>query len=148
MAAVRPHAHIRPESAMGHFRTFADALSAMARWLSHAILGPYCRTWGCLGAMLWSDRVLFVRDMLQPVHVHAIEVLVDGDVNHGDAGGRSMPVLLARRDPHRIAGPDLAHRTAPGLHASNARDDVQRLTERVRVPSGPRAGCEGHAHGS
>jgi hypothetical protein len=32
-----------------------------------------------------------------------------------------MPVLLAGRDPSGVAGPDLAHRTAPGLHPPNVR---------------------------
>ena len=85
-------------------------------------------------------------DRLKPVHVHAIEVLVDGDMNHPVVRGRSVPVLFARRDPHRVAGPKLAHRTTPGLGASHACDHVQRLAERVGVPGRASARFEGHAH--
>ena len=53
-----------------------------------------------------------------------------------------MPVLLARRYPDDVAGPDFPDGSALGLHAADARDHVQRLPKRMRVPGGPRAGLE------
>src|SRR5579875_3571667 len=54
----------------------------------------------------------------------------------------AVPMLLARRDPHRVAGADLADRPAPGLDPADARRDVQRLAERMRVPGRARARLE------
>src|SRR5579872_1306606 len=59
-----------------------------------------------------------------------------------------MPMLFARRDPDDVAWPDLQYRTAFGLEASDAIDDVKRLTERMGVPIRSRARLEGHATGA
>src|SRR3954468_13899011 len=48
-----------------------------------------------------------------------------------------MPVFFARRKPHHITRPDLLDRAAQPLHTAAARDDDQRLSERMRVPRGP-----------
>ena len=53
-----------------------------------------------------------------------------------------MPVFFARRNPDHVAGPDLADRSALGLHPADAGDHVQRLAERMGMPVGPRARLE------
>src|SRR6202011_1049481 len=60
-------------------------------------------------------------------------------------GGAAMPMLFVRRNPDDIARPDLAHRPALGLNPADARDDVQRLAQGVRMPIGPCARLEGDA---
>src|ERR1700756_4034622 len=56
-----------------------------------------------------------------------------------------MPVLLARRNPDHVAGLDFLDRLALGLKAADARDHVERLSERMGVPRGPRARLEAEA---
>src|ERR1700730_784840 len=56
-----------------------------------------------------------------------------------------MPMFLARRNPHYIARPDLAHGFALSLNPADAGDNEQRLAERMRMPIGPRARLEGDA---
>src|SRR3954449_677945 len=88
------------------------------------------------------DRVLLVGDVLEPGHVDAVLVLVQGEVDEPARRRRAMPMLLLRRDPDRVAGADLLDRAVPCLHPPDARDDVQRLPERMGVPGGARAGLE------
>ena len=54
-----------------------------------------------------------------------------------------MPVLLARRDPHRVASLDLPDRPAPGLHAPNTQDYVKGLAKWVGVPCRSGTGLKG-----
>jgi len=54
-------------------------------------------------------------------------------------------VLFAWRKPDYVAGPDLLDGAAPTLRTSTAEGDDQRLTERMRMPCGARAGLEGDA---
>jgi len=56
-----------------------------------------------------------------------------------------MPVLLAGRKPHNIAGADLLDRSAFSLSPSATRRDDERLSERVRVPRRPRTRLERYA---
>ena len=56
-----------------------------------------------------------------------------------------MPMFLARGKPDDIAGPNFLDGPAFPLSPAAARSNDQGLTERMRVPSGPRAGLEGHA---
>src|SRR5262249_38611588 len=74
----------------------------------------------------------------------AIERFLGGDMNH--AGGRrsAVPMLFVRRDPHDVAGFDLAHFAAPALHPARSRNHEQRLSERMRMPGGAGAGLEAH----
>src|SRR5262245_58635224 len=51
-------------------------------------------------------------------------------------------MLLAGRDPNRVAGPDFTNRLAPQLHPADAGNDVQGLAERVSVPRGARVRLE------
>lgn len=78
--------------------------------------------------------VLFVRHVLQPSDMGTIQGLLHGNMNHPGSGCCSVPVLLARRDPHRVPSLDLPDRPAPGLHAPNAQDHMKRLSEWVSMP--------------
>src|SRR5882757_6099703 len=89
-----------------------------------------------------SRAVLLVRDLLHPVDILAVQGFRDRDVRHGRRGCRAVPVLLARRKPHDIAGPDLFNGPAFGLHPAEARGDDQRLAKRMGVPHGPGTGLE------
>ena len=71
-------------------------------------------------------------------------MLLHGKVYHIGRGTTAMPVFFPRRDPHGIAGANLANGIAPKLDAPDAGDDVQRLTERMRVPGGARARLESY----
>ena len=75
----------------------------------------------------------------------AVELFLDGDVGHGRGRRGAVPVLLARREPDDIAGPDLLDRAALALDPAAAGRDDQRLAERMRVPGGAGAGLEGDA---
>ena len=60
-------------------------------------------------------------------------------------GRRAVPVLLARREPDHVAGPDFLDRPALALRPAAAGRHDQRLAQRVRVPRGPGARLEGDA---
>ena len=49
-----------------------------------------------------------------------------------------MPMFFVRWNPDDIAWPDLVDRSALGLKPADAREDIQRLAERMRMPIGPR----------
>ena len=83
-----------------------------------------------------SASVLFVADLLHPVHDFAEQCLLDRDVCHCGRGCGSMPMLLARRKPDHVARPDFLNRTAPMLCQPNAPRDDQCLTEWMRMPCG------------
>src|SRR5215469_10984647 len=53
-----------------------------------------------------------------------------------------MPMLLARRARHHIAGPDHLDRPTPALNQTEARSHNKRLPEWVRVPVAARARLE------
>src|SRR3954468_1271840 len=89
--------------------------------------------------------VFLVGHILHPLDMLAVERLLHRDVNHAGVGRSAMPVLLVRRNPHRVAGLDLADRPALRLHTTDAGDDMQGLSKRMRVPRGARARLEAHA---
>ena len=92
-----------------------------------------------------SGLVLFVADLFHPVDDLAVELFLNGDVRHGRGRRGAMPVLLAGREPDHIAGPDLLDRSALALSPAAAGRHDQGLTERMRMPCGPRARLEGDA---
>ena len=55
--------------------------------------------------------ILLVADLFHPIDHLAVNALLDRDVSHGRRGCGSMPMLLAQREPHDIAGPDLLDRS-------------------------------------
>src|SRR5262249_61439459 len=91
------------------------------------------------------DGILLIADVLEPLHVLAVERLLQRDMDHPGARPGAVPMLLARWNPDRVAGADFVDRSAPGLHAPRSGDDVQRLAERMGVPGGARARLEAHA---
>src|ERR1043166_5612386 len=91
------------------------------------------------------SRILCVGDVLEPGDGLAVERFLHGNVHHAGVGAGAVPVLLARRNPHGVAGADFAHRPALGLHPARAEDDVERLPERMGVPRGARARLEAPA---
>src|SRR5512135_2691881 len=110
------------------------------------LLAPVMTT--TLPAMLFP--VLFIAHLLQPLHRLAVETLLNRDVRHRRGRRRAVPVLLSRREPDHVAGPDLLDRPAPALRAAAPRRHDQGLAQGVGVPRGPRAGLErdggaGHA---
>ena len=92
--------------------------------------------------------VFLVRDRLHPRDVIAVERFLHGNVGHGVRRRSAMPMLLAWRNPDHVTGLYLPYRTALGLKAADAGDDIQRLPERMRMPIGSRAWLEGHPAGS
>src|SRR5581483_2988891 len=90
-------------------------------------------------------RVSYV---LEPFDMLAVERFLHGEVLHRIIRRGAVPMLLARRNPHGIAGADFADRPTPGLHAANAGENAQRLSEWMRVPGSPRAGLEAHEAGT
>src|SRR2546422_11411744 len=81
--------------------------------------------------------VLLVGHFLHPVDNLAVQLFLDGDMGHGRARRRPMPMLLARRAPYDVARSDHADRPAPALDQPAARRDDQGLTQRMRVPIAP-----------
>src|SRR5664280_2895150 len=88
--------------------------------------------------------VLLVGHRLQPRHMLAALMFLHGDVLHAVLGRGAVPVLLARRNPDRVAGTHRTDRTAPGLHVADAGGDMQSLSQRMGMPGGARARLEAH----
>src|SRR5579864_7908058 len=109
------------------------------------MLRPDRKSWTTQGRFLRRTLILFVANVLHPVDNFSIELFLNGDVCHGRSWRGSMPVLLAGRKPDHITRADFFHRPAPSLRAAAARRDDERLSKRMRVPCGARAGLEVHA---
>src|SRR5205809_3890725 len=80
--------------------------------------------------------ILLIADLLHPVDGFAVEIFMDSNVRHGGGWRRAMPVLLARREPDHITGPDFFNRIAFALHPAAAGRDNERLTKRMCMPCG------------
>lgn len=61
---------------------------------------------------------------------------------HAGSRRSTMPMLLAGREPHDIAGPDLLNRAANSLHPAEPCRNDQSLPERMCVPRRARSGLE------
>src|SRR4051794_24160257 len=83
--------------------------------------------------------------MLEPIDGSAVELLLDGDVGHSRARRRSMPVLLARREPDHVSRTDFFDGAAFTLSPAETGRHDQRLPQRVRVPCSPGTWFEGDA---
>ncbi len=88
---------------------------------------------------------MIVANLFHPVDSLAIELLLNGNVRQGSGRRSPMPVLLTRREPNHITGPDLLDWAAPPLHAATSSRDDEHLPEGMRMPCGPRAWLEGYA---
>src|SRR5271155_988199 len=88
--------------------------------------------------------------MFHPIDSFALEPFLNSDVCHGCGRCSSMPVLLVRREPAHIPGPNLLNCAALALGPAQASRDDQGLTEWMRVPGSSRPWLEGDArtHGT
>src|SRR5258705_253471 len=112
--------------------------------------GHSCTTrWGILGLLrlflcancFLSLRkpVLLVRDLFQPVHRSAVQLLLKRDVRHGGGGRCTMPVLDASRNPNDVSLANHLNRAAPLLNPADTICDDQDLANRIGVPDRPRS---------
>src|SRR5258708_67395 len=86
--------------------------------------------------------VLLVRDLFQPVHRSAVQLLLKRDVRHGCGWRCTMPVLDASRNPNDVSLANHLNRAAPLLNPADTICDDQDLTKRMGVPSRSRSGLE------
>ena len=93
-------------------------------------------------ALVWIARwlVLLVADRFHPVDNLPVEPSLNGHVRHRRCWRGAVPMFLTRREPDHITGPDFLDRPSPPLRPATASRHDQCLTERVRMPCGPRAG--------
>ncbi len=101
--------------------------------------GLISTSFGTLRLLISLSVVLLVADLFEPVPDFAIQRLLNGDMRHRDGRACAMPMLLSRRNPNDIAGPDFLDRTSPALHPTYTGSDDQSLTSRwvclaVRAP--------------
>src|SRR3954471_1013061 len=89
-----------------------------------------------------SAAILFVGDLLHPVHVLAADHVGDRDMAHGIGRCGSVPVLHTRRRPNDITRLDLPLLVALFLNPARSGCDDQNLASGMGVPSGPSARCE------
>jgi hypothetical protein len=92
-----------------------------------------------------SKLVLFVTDVLHPIHDLAVQTFLDCDMSHGCGGCCPMPVLFARRKPDHVSGAYFLSCAAFPLDPSTAGRDNQRLPEGMRMPGGTRRRFKGDA---
>src|SRR6267378_1651849 len=86
--------------------------------------------------------VLLVRDLFQPVHCSAVQLLLKRDVRHGGGGRCTMPVLDASRIPNDVSLANHLSRAAPLLNPADTICDDQDLAKRMGVPGRSRSGLE------
>ena len=90
-----------------------------------------------------SEFVLFVGDMLHPIHDLAVEPFLNCDVRHGRGGCSAVPMLLSRRESNHIAGVNLLDRAAFPLRPTAAGGHDEGLPKRMRMPRSPCARLKG-----
>src|SRR2546425_10846071 len=83
--------------------------------------------------LLRSSFVASVADLLHPVHGLATELFLNGDVRHGSGHRGAVPMLLTRRNPDHVTGPNLLERPSPAPREAAANRHDQGLAQRVRV---------------
>ena len=92
--------------------------------------------------------VPLVADMFHPFDNVTVQLFLNRDVRHGRRRCRSVPVLLARREPDHITWPYLLHWPVFALDPAAACRDDEGLAERVRMPCCPRTRLESDAGAS
>jgi hypothetical protein len=92
-----------------------------------------------------SLSVLLVTNLFPPVDNLAVECFLNCDVRHGRGRDGPMPMLLAGWEPDHITAPDLFDLSAFALRPAAASRHDEGLTERMRMPRGPRTGLESYA---
>src|SRR4051812_39744154 len=88
----------------------------------------------------WSKSlaILLISNMFHPVDDFAVLLLLNGNVRHGRGRCAPVPVLLIGREPDHVTGPDLFDGSGPALHPATTSRDEESLTQRMRMPRGPR----------
>src|SRR5467141_2446104 len=86
--------------------------------------------------------VLLVRDLFQPVHCSAVQLLLKRDVRHGGGWRCTMPVLDTSRNPNDVSLANHLNRATPLLNPADTICDDQDLTKRMGVPGRSRSGLE------
>jgi len=86
--------------------------------------------------------ILFVADLLHPVHGFAVKLFLNGDVGHGGGWGSTMPMFFTGWKPHDVAWANFFDCSSPALHPAAACHYDQSLAQRVSVPGGSGAGFE------
>src|ERR1041385_5457159 len=92
-----------------------------------------------------SDLVLLVTDVFHPIHHLTVFLFLDSDVRHGRGGRSAVPVLLAGREPNHVTGPNFLDRATPTLCASASGCHDESLSQRMRMPGGPRPRFKSYA---
>src|SRR5262249_26327143 len=95
-----------------------------------------------------SALILFIADLLHPVHDRAIKRFLQSNVGHGRGGCSAMPVFLPRRGPDHVSWMNRLDRTIPALRTAAPCRHDQGLAQRVGMPGGARTRLEGHAGGA
>src|SRR5947209_5835641 len=91
---------------------------------------------------LFQFLVFVVGYLFHPINDFPVEGFLNSDMCHGDGRTCAMPMLLIWFEPDHIARPDFFDGTTRFLHSAEAGRDDQRLSERMRMPRGPRAGLK------
>src|SRR5208283_6145049 len=86
--------------------------------------------------------VLLVGHLLHPLYGFTVELFLYCDVRHRCIWRSAVPVFHPRWNPDDIALSNLFDRSSPQLNPARAVRHDQDLTERVRMPSAPRARLE------
>src|SRR4051812_37448736 len=100
---------------------------AVQQYLPHVIWRS-CGSRDGIPIHISSFSVLFIGDVLHPVHHLAIFSFLNGNVRHGCTRRRSVPVLLIGRNPDDISGMDFLDRTALALCPPAASGDNESLS--------------------
>jgi hypothetical protein len=82
-------------------------------------------------------RHLFVADLFHPVDGLSVELFLNGDVRHGRGCGGAVPMLLTRRKPDHVTGPNLLDRSSPALRPAAACCDDEGLAQWAGVCAMP-----------
>src|SRR3982074_2054486 len=86
--------------------------------------------------------VLLVRDLFQPAHRSAVQLLLKREVRHGCGWRCTMPVRDACRNPNDVSLANHLNRAAPLLNPADTICDDQDLAKRMGVPGRSRSGLE------
>lgn len=79
-------------------------------------------------------RVLSGRDFFHPCHAFAVFALSDGEMRHGAAGRRAMPVLYVQPADDHVSLVYGSDRSAPFLGEAGSEGDDERLAEGMGMP--------------
>src|SRR5258708_31541573 len=95
-----------------------------------------------------SGLILFVVDLFHPVGALAVELFNNGNVRHGRGCRGAVPMLLTRREPDHVTGPNLLDWASSALCPTAASRPDQGLAQRGGAPctagAGPNRDARAH----